>query len=237
MPPPPGRSAVPAWDVSLPGCLGSLPAPRLAESRGCRESGRLGPRPSRGVQAVGCREPGSSPPSLPPTPHLPCQARDTQTGELAAIKIVKLDPGDDTSSIEQEVTALRECGHPNVVAYFGSYLRCGGLRGGRYPSSNPPRASGLCCTFLLTPLPQSQPHPSSGPHVCSPQKCPAGVEWICMEYCGGGSLQEIYHGECWVPSGPGGGGREPEAWVPSGSGICPGALPSPRMGPGRLGVL
>lgn len=95
MPPPPGRSAVPAWDVSLPGCLGSLPAPRLAESRGCRESGRLGPRPSRGVRAVGCREPGSSPPSLPPTPHLPCQARDTQTGDLAAIKIVKLDPGKD----------------------------------------------------------------------------------------------------------------------------------------------
>ncbi|KYO35572.1 mitogen-activated protein kinase kinase kinase kinase 3 [Alligator mississippiensis] len=145
MPPPPGRSAVPAWDVSLPGCLGSLPAPRLAESRGCRESGRLGPRPSRGVRAVGCREPGSSPPSLPPTPHLPCQARDTQTGDLAAIKIVKLDPGDDTSSIEQEVTALRECGHPNVVAYFGSYLRNDRL-------------------------------------------------WICMEYCGGGSLQEIYHG-------------------------------------------
>lgn len=61
--------------------------------------------------------------------------------------------------------------------------------------------------------------------------------WICMEYCGGGSLQEIYHGECWVPSGPGGGGQELEAWVPSGSGICPGALPSPRMEPGRPGVL
>uniref|UniRef100_A0A8C0JCA1 non-specific serine/threonine protein kinase n=1 Tax=Chelonoidis abingdonii TaxID=106734 RepID=A0A8C0JCA1_CHEAB len=74
------------------------------------------------------------------------KARDTQTAELAAIKIVKLDPGDDISSIQQEITTLRDCGHPNVVAYFGSYLRNDRL-------------------------------------------------WICMEFCGGGSLQEIYHSE------------------------------------------
>ncbi|TFK12119.1 catenin alpha-3-like [Platysternon megacephalum] len=72
------------------------------------------------------------------------KARDTQTAELAAIKIIKLDPGDDISSIQQEITTLRDCGHPNVVAYFGSYLRNDRL-------------------------------------------------WICMEFCGGGSLQEIYH--------------------------------------------
>ncbi|XP_053224352.1 mitogen-activated protein kinase kinase kinase kinase 2 isoform X2 [Podarcis raffonei] len=72
------------------------------------------------------------------------KARDTETGELAAIKIVKLDPGDDIGSIQQEITTLRDCRHPNVVAYFGSYLRNERL-------------------------------------------------WICMEYCGGGSLQEIYH--------------------------------------------
>uniref|UniRef100_A0A670JKN7 Mitogen-activated protein kinase kinase kinase kinase n=1 Tax=Podarcis muralis TaxID=64176 RepID=A0A670JKN7_PODMU len=74
------------------------------------------------------------------------KARDTETGELAAIKIVKLDPGDDIGSIQQEITTLRDCRHPNVVAYFGSYLRNERL-------------------------------------------------WICMEYCGGGSLQEIYHSE------------------------------------------
>ncbi|XP_061462606.1 mitogen-activated protein kinase kinase kinase kinase 2 isoform X2 [Rhineura floridana] len=72
------------------------------------------------------------------------KARDTENGELAAIKIVKLDPGDDIGSIQQEITTLRDCRHPNVVAYFGSYLRNERL-------------------------------------------------WICMEYCGGGSLQEIYH--------------------------------------------
>nr|XP_054367830.1 mitogen-activated protein kinase kinase kinase kinase 2 isoform X3 [Mirounga angustirostris] len=74
------------------------------------------------------------------------KARDTVTSELAAVKIVKLDPGDDTSSLQQEITILRECRHPNVVAYIGSYLRNDRL-------------------------------------------------WICMEFCGGGSLQEIYHGE------------------------------------------
>uniref|UniRef100_A0A8C2R7V1 Non-specific serine/threonine protein kinase n=1 Tax=Capra hircus TaxID=9925 RepID=A0A8C2R7V1_CAPHI len=70
----------------------------------------------------------------------------TVTSELAAVKIVKLDPGDDISSLQQEITILRECRHPNVVAYIGSYLRNDRL-------------------------------------------------WICMEFCGGGSLQEIYHGE------------------------------------------
>ncbi|XP_038620612.1 LOW QUALITY PROTEIN: mitogen-activated protein kinase kinase kinase kinase 2 [Tachyglossus aculeatus] len=71
------------------------------------------------------------------------KARDTDTSELAAVKIVKLDPGDDISSLQQEITILRECRHPNVVAYIGSYLRGDRL-------------------------------------------------WICMEFCGGGSLQEVY---------------------------------------------
>ena len=39
---------------------------------------------------------------------------------------------------------MKDCRHPNIVAYFGSYLRRDKL-------------------------------------------------WICMEYCGGGSLQDIYH--------------------------------------------
>ena len=40
---------------------------------------------------------------------------------------------------------MKDCRHPNIVAYFGSYLRKDRL-------------------------------------------------WICMEFCGGGSLQDIYHG-------------------------------------------
>ncbi|XP_015249704.1 PREDICTED: mitogen-activated protein kinase kinase kinase kinase 5 isoform X3 [Cyprinodon variegatus] len=72
------------------------------------------------------------------------KARNIQTGELAAVKIIKLEPGDDFSIIQQEIFMVKECKHHNIVAYFGSYL----------------------CREKL---------------------------WICMEYCGGGSLQDIYH--------------------------------------------
>ncbi|KAM4690584.1 mitogen-activated protein kinase kinase kinase kinase 5 [Rhinophrynus dorsalis] len=72
------------------------------------------------------------------------KARNLQTGELAAVKIIKLEPGDDFTLIQQEIFMVKECKHPNIVAYFGSYL----------------------CREKL---------------------------WICMEYCGGGSLQDIYH--------------------------------------------
>ncbi|KAM9827893.1 mitogen-activated protein kinase kinase kinase kinase 2 [Neosynchiropus ocellatus] len=72
------------------------------------------------------------------------KARNIRTSELAAIKIVKLDPGDDITSIQQEITMMKECKHKNIVAYFGSYHRSRKL-------------------------------------------------WICMEYCGGGSLQDMYH--------------------------------------------
>ncbi|XP_040189619.1 mitogen-activated protein kinase kinase kinase kinase 5 isoform X1 [Rana temporaria] len=72
------------------------------------------------------------------------KARNLQTGELAAVKIIKLEPGDDFSLIQQEIFMVKECKQTNIVAYFGSYL----------------------CREKL---------------------------WICMEYCGGGSLQDIYH--------------------------------------------
>uniref|UniRef100_A0A3Q2ZI02 non-specific serine/threonine protein kinase n=1 Tax=Hippocampus comes TaxID=109280 RepID=A0A3Q2ZI02_HIPCM len=74
------------------------------------------------------------------------KARNIQTGELTAVKIIKLEAGDDFSIIQQEIFMVKECMHHNIVAYFGSYL----------------------CREKL---------------------------WICMEYCGGGSLQDIYHGE------------------------------------------
>ncbi|KAF4090476.1 hypothetical protein AMELA_G00052580 [Ameiurus melas] len=72
------------------------------------------------------------------------KARKISTGELAAVKMIKLEPGDDFSVIQQEIFMVKECTHHNIVAYFGSYL----------------------CREKL---------------------------WICMEYCGGGSLQDIYH--------------------------------------------
>uniref|UniRef100_A0A8C6KZT6 Mitogen-activated protein kinase kinase kinase kinase 2 n=1 Tax=Nothobranchius furzeri TaxID=105023 RepID=A0A8C6KZT6_NOTFU len=51
--------------------------------------------------------------------------------------------GDDITSIQQEITMMKECKHKNIVAYFGSYHRNTKL-------------------------------------------------WICMEFCGGGSLQDMY---------------------------------------------
>ena len=55
--------------------------------------------------------------------------------------------GDDFAIIQQEILMMKDCRHPNIIAYYGSYLRRDKL-------------------------------------------------WICMEYCGGGSLQDIYHSKC-----------------------------------------
>lgn len=49
-------------------------------------------------------------------------ARYIETGAETAVKIVKIDQGDDWEVIQQEVIILQECKHPNIVAYMGSYL-------------------------------------------------------------------------------------------------------------------
>ncbi|KAM6325931.1 mitogen-activated protein kinase kinase kinase kinase 1 [Alca torda] len=72
------------------------------------------------------------------------KARSKATGELAAIKVVKMEAADDRATLQQEILMVRSCQHPNIIAYFGSYSWCNKL-------------------------------------------------WICMELCGGGSLQDIYH--------------------------------------------
>ncbi|XP_060687674.1 mitogen-activated protein kinase kinase kinase kinase 3 isoform X7 [Hemiscyllium ocellatum] len=72
------------------------------------------------------------------------KARNVNTAELAAIKVIKLEPGEDFAIVQQEIIMMKDCKHSNIVAYFGSYLRRDKL-------------------------------------------------WICMEFCGGGSLQDIYH--------------------------------------------
>ncbi|XP_026179670.1 mitogen-activated protein kinase kinase kinase kinase 3-like isoform X2 [Mastacembelus armatus] len=71
------------------------------------------------------------------------KARSISTGQQAAIKVVKLEPGEDFAVVQQEILMMKDCKHSNIVAYYGSYLR---------------------------------------------EKL-----WICMEFCGGGSLQDIYH--------------------------------------------
>ncbi|XP_022524976.2 mitogen-activated protein kinase kinase kinase kinase 5-like [Astyanax mexicanus] len=72
------------------------------------------------------------------------KARNKQTGDMTAMKVIKMEPEDDFSVIQQEIVMVKSCKHNNIVAYHGSYIRANKL-------------------------------------------------WICMEYCGGGSLQDIYH--------------------------------------------
>ncbi|XP_051154948.1 mitogen-activated protein kinase kinase kinase kinase 5 isoform X1 [Leptopilina boulardi] len=72
------------------------------------------------------------------------KAKRLSMNDLAAIKVIKLEPGDDFAVIQQEILMMKDCRHQNIIAYYGSYLRRDKL-------------------------------------------------WICMEYGGGGSLQDIYH--------------------------------------------
>lgn len=71
------------------------------------------------------------------------KARVIATGELSAVKVVKIEPGDDFELIQQEIAMMQNCQHPNIIQYIGSYLRRDKL-------------------------------------------------WIAMEFCGGGSVQDIY---------------------------------------------
>ncbi|XP_012881791.1 PREDICTED: mitogen-activated protein kinase kinase kinase kinase 1 [Dipodomys ordii] len=71
------------------------------------------------------------------------KARDKVSGDLVALKMVKMEPDDDVATLQKEILMLKTCRHVNIVAYHGSYL-------------------------WLQKL------------------------WICMEFCGAGSLQDIY---------------------------------------------
>jgi serine/threonine protein kinase len=72
------------------------------------------------------------------------KARHRVSNELAAVKIIRLESGDDFAVIQQEIVMMKDCKHENIVALYGSYLRRDKL-------------------------------------------------WICMEFCAGGSMQDIYH--------------------------------------------
>ena len=42
---------------------------------------------------------------------------------MRALKIIKLEAGDDLNIIQQEILMMIECSHPNIIAYYGSYLK------------------------------------------------------------------------------------------------------------------
>ncbi|XP_035957041.1 mitogen-activated protein kinase kinase kinase kinase 2 isoform X6 [Halichoerus grypus] len=101
------------------------------------------------------------------------KARDTVTSELAAVKIVKLDPGDDTSSLQQEITILRECRHPNVVAYIGSYLSHRAPGGTADCLCLPRGTEGAAPLTFSGEDPQRHQGSQSSPHP--PGRCQAGM--------------------------------------------------------------
>lgn len=56
------------------------------------------------------------------------QARAISNGFVAAVKIIKLEPGEELDEVLNEVNFLRDCTHVNIVAYVGCYLKKGKYR-------------------------------------------------------------------------------------------------------------
>eukprot|EP00158_Paraphelidium_tribonemae_P006903 Partr_v1_DN28027_c0_g2_i3_m57238 putative mitogen-activated protein kinase kinase kinase kinase len=60
------------------------------------------------------------------------KARSVATGELVALKIIKMEPGEDLDEVLNEVNFLQSCSHHNIVSYGGCYLKkSAGLKGGK----------------------------------------------------------------------------------------------------------
>ncbi|CAM4784634.1 unnamed protein product [Rotaria magnacalcarata] len=51
------------------------------------------------------------------------KARHVPTASMRALKVIKLEAGDDFNIIQQEILMMLQCSHPNIIAYFGSYLK------------------------------------------------------------------------------------------------------------------
>ncbi|MGH0156572.1 UNVERIFIED_CONTAM: hypothetical protein FKN15_031494 [Acipenser sinensis] len=51
------------------------------------------------------------------------KAQNKRNGDMTAIKIIKMEPEDDFSVIQQEIVMVKSCKHRNIVAYFSSYIQ------------------------------------------------------------------------------------------------------------------
>ncbi|KAI8927097.1 kinase-like domain-containing protein, partial [Entophlyctis helioformis] len=51
------------------------------------------------------------------------------SGTLAAVKIIKLEQGEDLDDVLNEVNFLRDCTHRNIVAYMGCYMKRSPVKG------------------------------------------------------------------------------------------------------------
>lgn len=41
---------------------------------------------------------------------------------MAAVKVINIEAGESLQDVLVEVNILRECNHPNIVAYYGCYM-------------------------------------------------------------------------------------------------------------------
>ncbi|KAH6587526.1 hypothetical protein BASA61_006252 [Batrachochytrium salamandrivorans] len=57
------------------------------------------------------------------------KARHTPTGTLAAVKIIKLEAGEELDEVLNEINFLRDCTHENIVSYMGCYMKRGPVKG------------------------------------------------------------------------------------------------------------
>ncbi len=51
------------------------------------------------------------------------------TNEIVAVKIIKLEPGEELDEVLNEVNFLRDCTNANIVSYIGCYMKRGQVRG------------------------------------------------------------------------------------------------------------
>ncbi|KAJ3312761.1 hypothetical protein HDV04_002725 [Boothiomyces sp. JEL0838] len=57
------------------------------------------------------------------------KARSIEKGNNVAVKIIKLEPGEELDEVLNEVNFLRDCNHPNIVSYIGCFIKKGVVRG------------------------------------------------------------------------------------------------------------
>lgn len=52
-------------------------------------------------------------------------------GNIVAIKIIKLEQGEELDDVLNEVVFLQSCSHPNIVSYVGCYMKKSAVKGER----------------------------------------------------------------------------------------------------------
>lgn len=60
------------------------------------------------------------------------KALSLKTGQICAVKVIQLEPGEELDEVLNEVNFLKSCSHSNIVSYIGCYLRKGSLKGEKY---------------------------------------------------------------------------------------------------------